>query len=601
MRLPTLFALACGTLLAASAPLQAQVAVGNQRLRSAQPLGAVAAWQGLAGGEGQVSWYNAQTGHLVASPPTLSQLRLLNIDVVGRTVDQTWDPSQVRLREDVPGGRLVLPDGRGTLLRYVRRIGGSTFRFGILHLQRSGAFRRLAERSGWGPAGTADPYLDFVAVGPTAENILLATVPQAGGDLVAVDLQTAGTSVLTSAQPPLSFSPASFGLSSTWGYGVASDRIVRFDLAPGSAAQVVPIAGGPPGLFSGESAWSPGRTRVVTTGGPGSTMQIPYVFGRQGSAAPRSSTPANLVGAGYLPASRSGPLLAVDDAGECAAWVVQEAATRELYASDVSQTTAQHLSGDAEFADTFGETGVISVQVPGSLQFAVGERDDLLLGGLEGADFYSATAQPGGGFSIVNVTKTSGDLVAPFEGDPSITPQEMLATAGGLLVYDDDEGRLIAIQGNSATTLMNDLKDHDFFMPVPGGILAGLRRDSTNAHGVWWVDDSLASTPIQVDSSSPGSERLNPVKLEGSRIGYLLGINEAPSLVGVLDHSTGVSVIAATGTAPYGLAMAATPAGGLAFVRQDPAGFDLSVAWGAPGPLTPFATQGQSVILLPVE
>lgn len=576
--------------------------VPNATLRSPRFSKTLAFLQGLGGNQGSIGFHDSLTGEVVVAPPSLRRVSLLGIDVVGRTVQSRWDPEQVRHRADVPNGRLILPHTKGSLYRYSRVAASGVQRFGFLLLRPTGGFQRLAERSGWGPGQSQDPYLEFVAFDPEIRRMLLATVPGAGGDLIVVDLNSGATATPTQALPPLTLGPASHGLAADWGYGVALQNIVRFDLDQPNTAAIVPIPSGTPPFLSQESAWSPGRTRVVTTGGSSAIAQFPLVFARTGTAQIASSAPANMVGASYLPMSASGPTLAVDDSGECVAWVAQEPTTRELYVSEVAQAAPHHVSSDDNFADTFGETGVISVQVPGTFLFAVGSPDGRVPGGVEGADFYSATLLPGGGFTVANVTATSGDLVAPYEGDPTVTPQEQLAVPGaGTLIYDDEEGRLLVTDGTTASTLMQGLKDHDFFLPVDGGILAGLRLDSTNAHGVWFVPEDLSTAPVLIDSSNPDSGRLSVVRLSGPRVGYVLEVNDAPALVGVLNYSTGVRSLSPTGMGPYGLALSPTPGGGLSFVRQNIGGNDLPVAWEAPGALVPMDVSLQRTTLLPAD
>ncbi|MFT7676529.1 MAG: hypothetical protein ACI8QC_000500, partial [Planctomycetota bacterium] len=528
--------------------------------------------QNAGGGQGHLSLHDAVSGVVLRAPARLARMELLEIDMVGRTALDRWDPTRVRHLDDVPGGRLSLPDGRGCLYRYKRLNNAGRTHFGFLLLEAHGGLRLLLDRQGTGLTTQTDPFLPFLAFDSNAESFVAATRPEAGGDLLIVNLANGQYASPTEALAPLEFGIAGHGLADNWGYAVSTTGILRFNRGPLAQAEFVTVAGGAPAWFSGQAAWSPQRSRVVTTAGSSSSALIAYVFGPSGEAFPASSTPAALAGAGYLPQMLGGPTLAVDDAGECAAWV-ESGITRELFIGRADSPTpapGMHISSDAKFSDTFGETGLIKVNGPGSFTFALGEREDPILGGLEGADFYRATVGTMGSLTLENITGTSGDLQEPFFGSPSITPQEQLVVPGvGLLIYDDS-GLLIAVRdaGSAVQILLQDVKDHDFFLPVDGGILVGLRRDlNGNPHEVRFIPDDLQSPTVLVDPSSPGNARLGAVRLNGTRIAYLLEANDVPSFVGVLDYVSGQAIIAATGISTLAPTLAAAPLGGVLFVR----------------------------------
>src|SRR5262245_9763509 len=167
----------------------------------------VSVFRGPVGGRGDVEVRDERGETPPRYPEALKGIELLPIDFVGRTqLDELLD-GVPRLRTDLPvASRVLLPNGGGSLYRYRRDdLSGRPAAFGLLLVDRNGEARSLWEIPGIGSSSRREPFLERIAVSSQGEAILVATVIEAGGDLVEIDLASGKAQVRTEQLPPRHF------------------------------------------------------------------------------------------------------------------------------------------------------------------------------------------------------------------------------------------------------------------------------------------------------------------------------------------------------------------------------------------------------------
>src|SRR5262245_20163098 len=97
------------------------------------PPGDVSVFLGDPRSAGEVQVYDEDSLELVSAPPELRALRLLPLELAGRTPLEAVDAHRARVLGDLPGARrLLLPCGAGSLYHYRRTASPGTERFGLL-------------------------------------------------------------------------------------------------------------------------------------------------------------------------------------------------------------------------------------------------------------------------------------------------------------------------------------------------------------------------------------------------------------------------------------------------------------------------------------
>jgi len=95
--------------------------------------------------------------------------------------------------------------------------------------------------------------------------VLVATTPDAGGDLLDLDLASGSHVDRTSAAAPQSFVPDGLHLAATWGVAGTDQGLLRFDRASSADAAPLPFPAVPTAFFSGQVALSRNGAWAVTT------------------------------------------------------------------------------------------------------------------------------------------------------------------------------------------------------------------------------------------------------------------------------------------------------------------------------------------------
>ena len=436
----------------------------------------------------------------------LESVEMLGVEFNGRTDFARFLPSSPRLRTDVPGGRIVLPSGFGSLYHY-RCPAGPGFQYGFLWVDAQGLPHVVLERSGSGPNGTLDPFVARVAISLDGASFLAATTLAAGGDLLEVDLVGNLVESRTATQPPLDFGPAGLVLGDSFGVGVSSTGVWRFERVSGAAAVRVPLRSPPATWFAREIARSENGSRVITIAGSAANSAHAWILGATGGAVRASSIASTFAGAGFQPDVPNGPFLTVSDDGSLSAWKTADG-TGEAWLRDAAVgTAAVQLTQTPIFEDTLEEVGVLTI-AGSRLVFGVGEAE--VGGGYNKADLFQAS-MPGGQLVLENLTASSGQTQPPFTLVPEIEPETMFCMPGcqSFVVLDDvgSSNTLLAVDtAGNRTTILPALKDVWLIERVGPNLIAVVNRD-------------LPGEPLQVHRFDAG--------LAGSLIGTITGVDGA--------------------------------------------------------------------------
>ncbi len=397
-------------------------------------------FESAPGGRGDVVTFFPGRGELRSSQ--LREIVLLPIDFVGRTTLTASLAGGIRLRTDIPSaGRISLRREQGSLYRYRRDDISAGTRFGFFVVGADGMASSIFELAGTGASGDADPFPGKIAVGAQGQSILIATTPEAGGDLWEIGLGGSAVNRTVDLEPQV-FLPNGLSLSATWGVGLTAKGLLRFERVSAAQASAVPFPF-PIDWFGPDLVQSADGSTVALICGTSPTHAWVFICRSSDEAFQASATPTALSGAGYLPECKGGPTLALAPDGSRVAFRT-EGASRECWTNIVSPGSGRPdrlLTGDESFSYTLNDTGVIAFFSPSSIVLLVGradqeeiERGDLFrIDGLDGIP------------KITNLTWTSYDLFPPFDygrlstalGVLQVTPSVWLAHEG---VYDVGEG-----------------------------------------------------------------------------------------------------------------------------------------------------------------
>src|SRR5262245_6093641 len=445
----------------------------------------VSVFRGPVGGRGNVEVRDERGEAPPRYPESLQRIELLPIDFAGRSQLDELLEGVPRLRTDIPGAsRVLLPNGGGSLYRYRRDDRpGHPAALGLFLVDRNGEARSLWEIPGIGSSMRREPFLECVAVSSQGEAVLVATVPEAGGDLIEIDLASGKTQVRTADLPPMRF----LGLSLLRGFGIglSSQGPIRFERVNGAQASAVPFPENSPTWFGADVVKSAGEKAVAFVAGRNPDRALVFVCAAAGSAIQASLEPARLSGAGFLPERSTGPLLALSTDASWVAWCTEDEYSRECWLGRVGAPAgapAYQVTQDANFEDTLNDTGVISFVSPDSFCVLVGETENGH-GPLGEADLFRVDAAASGPPLITNLTLTSGLAVPPHSygtlraGDGI----SLLPGRSGVLLRardENDEQSLVRIDVPSGKSeLLLDRIDLVDFVEVAGDrALVSMRR-----------------------------------------------------------------------------------------------------------------------------
>lgn len=418
--------------------------------------------------------------------PELTGIRLLPIDVVGRTRVDKLRGDVPHLRADMPEGtRVLLPSGR-CLYRYRREVEDGAQRFGFFGVEPDGRARPLGELSGTGPAGLEDPLEGRLAVSSDGLGLLLSTTLQAGGDLYEIDLQTGAWTLRTAELEPRAFQPDGVCLTSGFGAALTGSELLRFDRLPAAQASQVRFEGAHPAFLGTELICSADGSTIALRAGDGPTQSYIYVAQATGDALRISDTPQDIVDAGFLPASVTGPRMALSPDGKIAAWIVQQPDSRELFVVNTGADAPLdvQVTRNANFQDTLNDSGVIAFVSAGELLLVAGEGDGGEVPEIEEAevfcvDFSGALSDP----TVANLSRTLTTLTPPFDYGRLTTEDGIfLLESGDVLAHDpgqpDVPGRIVSIGPAGPTVLFPEVEQIEWAESVATHMLAKVQLAS---------------------------------------------------------------------------------------------------------------------------
>ena len=441
----------------------------------------VTVFHGTPGAFGSLARYEIGSGRALRPSPSLVQIKWLALELVGRTQWQEGQSSEPQWHGDLPAGaaRIQLPGDRGNLYHYSRQVTGQGLVFGYLHVPPLGQATSLFERPGL--LGSIDPFLPRVAVGPDGERILVSTLEPAGGDVFEIEVRSGAVVCRTKNLQPLRTGLHGMWLGRDWGFVVTSTGVVRFEGAHGQG-EFVGTGAAPASFWSGEGAMNQARTAGVVLGGSGPTSLCAYVVERTGDLNRVHPSPREMVTGGYLPETLGGPFLGISDDAQSVAWVEREAVSREVVLARVQAATPPvQATSDPFLLETLQEVGRIRFRQD-LLVFAAGEPNDPTEGGLESAEFFSASLSAQGSFQMDNLSQTMGDLTLPFlTGVPTLTPALVRILPGGdLLLFDEEEEAVMRVDmaGGGTQTVLSDVKDLHWWQSADPWVLCSIRRRS---------------------------------------------------------------------------------------------------------------------------
>jgi len=537
----------------------------------------------------------------------LEGIRLLPLDVLGRSTLETFLPGRARLERDVPGAmRVVLPAGAGSLYHFERdepAVAPTAKVFGYFVVDAQGTARLLVERLGTGPAADVDPFLHAVAAAPAGDAVLVGTTLDAGGDVLELTVATALVTDRSALVPPLALAPSGLGLRASFGTVATTSGILRFERTATGQVEDLPLPGAP-SWFGGEFVFSDDGLVAGTIAGSAVTSAYPFAFGATGPAVRLSQTAQHMSDVGHLPTSIDGPYFAFSADGSVAVWRT-EGLARDAWTSNVAlvPTPVEPVTSDPQFIDTLDEVGLagsFALASSRAILLAVGERADPQAGGLEALDFYLVESPLAGGKPLItNLSRTSGDLVEPFgKGliDPSQGSWRVPGTDRIVVLDDAGSGQRLSLLdlGNFVTTPL--VPDADAVLEIAShgtDLLIALDRDigPTKVHDLVRVDALAGSVQTLASLSSAAQFRSFAVRADGWT-GLVLDTGNG-EYVARVDLGSGAGELLTATPLAIGPTLAWTPQGRLAVSGGIPGLDPIFVGWGlgAPSFLAPIAPQ----------
>ncbi|HTF91262.1 MAG TPA: hypothetical protein VK843_22815 [Planctomycetota bacterium] len=560
------------------------VSIGALSGGRAQAQGTVL-FHGTAGSFGTLEQRDLASGASVPLPLRAAPVRLLPLEVNGRTELTRADAGRPWRYDDVPGAsRIALPAEAGSLFFYETIAGPTARRFGIFWIDPGGTLRRAVELPGTGAAGDQNPLLARVATASDGRALLCATTLAGGGNLLEVDLPSGLVTDRTAALAPLDWRAQSLFLAPQWGVAMHASGLVSF-ARPGPAQAVEFNFGiNPPLWFSGELALSELGNYAVFVAGASPQAADVYVASPQGALVRATPQAAAISPAGYLPEQLDGPFLAVADDGSRCSWRT-EGLTREAFLARVpwqSAIFATQLTSNADFTDTIDEVGQFAFRVGAAFVFTAGERDTLQ-GGIDKIDVFSAALPVGGpAVQLQNLTQSSGIALPPFTSPGTIKPEGAVDLPGtlGRMLLDRNLDRIVvyAPQGGPAATLLNNVKDFDGVARSGNRWILLVRRTTSGQPREVIAWNSATPLSAQLVYSNGNADSYDQISLRGNTVAFISRDSGGDELRGC-DLSTGNLFLFPVKTFPYGPAIALTAQGELTTSLGGPLAPAIFVKW----------------------
>ena len=485
-------------------------------------------------------------------PADLQGIELLSLECIGRTRLEELSPDACRRLSDVPGAaRLVLPRERGSLYRYRRRDDAGSA-YGYFLIDRGGGAFSLFELRGTGPTGNDDPLTRRVAVGRDARSFLVASSPEAGGDVYEVELARHGVVNRTENVPPLDVTRNGLALLTDFGVVVSTTGVYRFERQPFAQVEALTLPT-PRNWYGSDVVTSADQSTVAFVAGTGQDRALVFTLGRTGPILQSSERSMPIRGAGFLPDAQGGPWMALSSDGSYVAWCSDE----EAFVHETgfgARSVDTHLSGDATLESTLNDTGVLAFFDADSLLFAGGREGSE---GVEKADLFRIDLTRGSSaFAITNLTRTSGQTNPPFDyGTLRVRDGlRLVPGTGELLLHErkpDDHGFLRRVTSAGAVSTLLDHVSAFETADVAGRFLA---VTVTRPPG---VDDPLLERRSLLQIPLAGTAPIPILLPAGSRLSRRVGSRSFDRFAGVLEF-TGYEQIGRIGLpAPAGLGISA--------------------------------------------
>lgn len=466
-------------------------------------------------------------------PVALQGIELLNLDCVGRTRFDELSPEVCRRWSDVPGAaRLALPRERGSLFRYRRRDDAGAA-YGFFLVDRGGNAVSLFELRGTGPSGSDDPLSRRVAVARDARSFLVASSPEAGGDVYEVELGRGGAINRTESVPALDVQRNGLALLADFGVVLTTTGVYRFERAPFGQAVALPLPI-PRSWFGSDVVTSADQSTAAFLAGTGQDRAIVFTLGRTGVVLQSSERAMSIQGAGFLPEAQGGPWMALSTDGSFVAWCAGE----ECYAHEVgpgARTVDLHLSGDATLESTLNDTGVLAFFDTDSLLYAAGREGSE---GVEKGDLFRLDLTRGSSsFAITNLTRTSGQTMPPFDYGTLRVRDGLRSVPGGggdLLLHErrpDDHGFLRRVSPDGVIRTVFDHVSSFETADVAGRYLA---VTVTRPAG---VDDPLLERRSLLQIPLTGTAATPILLPAGARLTRRVGSRSFDRFAGVLEFT----------------------------------------------------------------
>jgi hypothetical protein len=482
-------------------------------------------------------------------PSALQGIVLLPLECVGRTRLTELLEGRAQRVADVPGAaRLLLPGERGSLYKYRRDEAQRTV-FGFFVVARDGKARSVLELDGTGTGGAMDPFPGRVAIAADGASLLVASSAAAGGDLWEVDLAAGVAINRTPDVAPQDFERSGLALLGTWGVGVASGGVFRFERVAGGRARLVGMPF-PTRWYGPDVVHSADESTVAFLAGDDVAQALVFTCKRAGGAAQASASPMRIVGAGFLPEEPAGPTLALSTDGSWVVWRA-EGTTRECFARETRAGTRPpdlHLTGSTHFDYTLNDTGVIAFFDPDSLAMLAGLHDD---DGIQRAELFRLDLAPTA-FVPRNLTLTSGITQPPFDYGTLETERGLFqapsAGAAAFVLHEPRGSRLLWVDvGGTLVTVLDRVESLDSIVVTGSHLVADVVRPPG-------VDDPLVRT-LNLVQIPRGGRSAVPVRLpDGCHLSRHIGSRSRSLYAAVLEFRSGerlgrLSVPSANGVA----------------------------------------------------
>lgn len=559
--------------------------------------------------EGAVFIQESRSGAIIVTPQ-LDDVQLIPIDFSNRTRLQEFLTDRPRLSTDVgEEGRLILPMGAGSLYAYKREINDQKL-FGLMHVRANGRARSVFELIGVGADQEVSPLLEKVAVAFDGSTLLVATKPEAGGNLIEIGITSGVTLDRTANLSPQVFQGEGLALGDGWGFGVCETGILRFGLDSASMAGLVPFPEPQPSYFACEAALSENGQHAVTIAGSSATAAHPFAFSMAGPARCADSTPAQMYGAGYLPNSLDGPFLAINNQGDDCAWVSVEGNSRELYFGKTALPTLEtafQITQDALFHPFLDEIGLLSFEFD-KLIFSAGDRRDAVLGGLTLSSYYRAErGAPGTQPMLLDLAYTYESAQPPYLNYTSLDPVSvyMTPTREAYVIFSmtGDLGEIsgVRLNGHSGQlfTLLGNIESIEMMEVAGDKVFISVEQENAP------IENQLFSMPVDLGQApsallSLPDDDVEARTAQGSGMAsFVTPDDEGPDILWNLPGQNSSPRSLSLTLGEFGGTLAVTRQGSLAFTVTVPGRGEFLYLWPLQGRPRLLLAHSGSIQILP--